>query len=277
MMQLDRCHQAMADYFDAACKNAGDDKAVANWLLGDVSAYLNNEGIEIDAFPIKPENLGEMVALIKGGVLSSKLAKKVFAEMLKADKSPKVLVKELGLEQVSDEGAIAAIVDEVLAENPQSIADFKAGKDRAIGFLVGQVMKKSRGKANPGMVNKLLVEKCSKRLLILNPVNGGVAMNKPFVFVGSGLGYLWLLIWTTVVSIITVGLFFPWAYSAQQRWICANTYVEGRRLRFDGTGLGFFFQWLVIMLLTAVTFGIYAPWGYCQFKRWETRNTVFDD
>lgn len=92
--------------------------------------------------------------------------------MLKADKSPKVLVKELGLEQVSDEGAIAAIVDEVLAENPQSIADFKAGKDRAIGFLVGQVMKKSRGKANPGMVNKLLVEKCSKRLLILNPVNG---------------------------------------------------------------------------------------------------------
>ena len=64
-------------------------------------------------------------------------------------------------------------------------------------------------------------------------------MNKPFVFVGSGLGYLWLLIWTTVVSIITVGLFFPWAYSAQQRWICANTYVEGRRLRFDGTGVLF--------------------------------------
>ena len=72
-------------------------------------------------------------------------------------------------------------------------------------------------------------------------------MNKPFVFVGSGLGYLWLLIWTTVVSIITVGLFFPWAYSAQQRWICANTYVEGRRLRFDGTGLGFFFQWLLLL------------------------------
>ena len=151
--------KAMADYFDAACKNAGDDKGVANWLLGDVSAYLNNEGIEIEAFPIKPENLGEMVGLVKAGVLSSKLAKKVFAEMLKEDKSPKALVQELGLEQVSDEGAIAAIVDEVLAENPQSIADFKAGKDRAIGFLVGQVMKKSRGKANPGMVNKLLVEK----------------------------------------------------------------------------------------------------------------------
>ena len=80
--------------------------------------------------------------------------------MLKdSSKTPKQLVKELGLEQVSDEGAIAAIVDEVLAENPQSVADYKAGKDKAIGFLVGQVMKKSRGKANPGMVNKLLKEK----------------------------------------------------------------------------------------------------------------------
>lgn len=80
--------------------------------------------------------------------------------MLKnSDKTPKQLVKELGLEQVSDEGAIAAIVDEVLAENPQSVADYKAGKDKAIGFLVGQVMKKSRGKANPGMVNKMLKEK----------------------------------------------------------------------------------------------------------------------
>ena len=90
-------------------------------------------------------------------------------------------------------------------------------------------------------------------------------MNKPFVFVGSGLGYLWLLIWTTVVSIITVGLFFPWAYSAQQRWICANTYVEGRRLRFDGTGLGFFFQWLVIMLLTAVTLAL-CSWAIASLN-----------
>lgn len=152
--------KAMADYFDAACANSKDDKGVSNWLLGDVSAYLNAENITIEQFPVKPENLGELVTLTKDGVLSSKLAKKVFAEMLKnSDKTPKQLVKELGLEQVSDEGAIAAIVDEVLAENPQSVADYKAGKDKAIGFLVGQVMKKSRGKANPGMVNKLLKEK----------------------------------------------------------------------------------------------------------------------
>lgn len=102
-------------------------------------------------------------------------------------------------------------------------------------------------------------------------------MYKQFEFKGSGFGYFWLLIWTTVISVLTFGLYFPWAYSAQQRWICRNTYVEGRRLRFEGTGLGFFFQWLFIMVLTTITFGLYAPWGYCQFKRWETEKTVFDD
>lgn len=98
---------------------------------------------------------------------------------------------------------------------------------------------------------------------------------REFKFEGSGFGYCWLMLWTTVASIITFGLFFPWAYSAQQRWICSNTYVEGRQLEFTGTGLGFFFQWLMIMVLTTITFGLYAPWGYCQFKRWETENTRF--
>lgn len=96
-----------------------------------------------------------------------------------------------------------------------------------------------------------------------------------FKFEGSGFGYFWLMLWTSVLTLVTAGLFFPWAYSAQQRWICRNTYVEGRQLEFTGTGLGFFFQWLVIMVLTTITFGIYAPWGYCQFKRWETENTHF--
>ena len=86
-------------------------------------------------------------------------------------------------------------------------------------------------------------------------------MKRDFEFEGSGFGYLWLCIWTTVLSVITFGLFFPWAYSAQQRWICSNTYVNGRQLRFDGTGFGFFFQWLIIMVLTTITFGIYIPCG----------------
>lgn len=151
--------KAMADYFDEAVKTAKDSKGVANWLLGDVSAYLNSEGVEISAFPVTPANLAELVNLIKGGVLSSKLAKKVFAEMLKGNASPKALVKKMGLEQVSDVGAIQKLVDETIAENPKSVADYKAGKDKAIGYLVGQIMRKSRGKANPGMVTKMLKEK----------------------------------------------------------------------------------------------------------------------
>ena len=151
--------RAMAEYFDEAVKTAKDSKAVSNWLLGDVSAYMNNEGITIADFKVTPAHLAELVNLIKDGVLSSKLAKKVFAEMLKEDEAPKALVKKLGLEQVSDEGAILKLVEETIAENPQSVADYKAGKDKAIGFLVGQIMKKSRGKANPGMVTKMLKEK----------------------------------------------------------------------------------------------------------------------
>ncbi len=151
--------KAMAEYFDEAAKHTEDSKGIANWLLGDVSAYLNSENIAIEQFPITPANLGEMVNLINKGVLSSKLAKKVFIEMLKTGKTPQALVKELGLEQISDEGAIVKIVEETLAENPQSIIDYKAGKDRALGFLVGQIMKKSRGKANPEMVNNLLKER----------------------------------------------------------------------------------------------------------------------
>lgn len=151
--------KAMAEYFDEAVKTAKDAKGVANWLLGDVSAYLNNEGITIGEFKISPANLAELVNLTKEGVLSSKLAKKVFAEMLKENEAPKALVKKLGLEQVSDEGAIMKLVEETIAENPQAVADFKAGKQKAIGSLVGQIMKKSKGKANPGMVQSMLKEK----------------------------------------------------------------------------------------------------------------------
>jgi len=98
-----------------------------------------------------------------------------------------------------------------------------------------------------------------------------------FEFRGSGFGYIWLLIWTSIISVITLGLFFPWAYSAQQRWIASNTYIGGRQLAFAGTGFGFLWQWLLILVLTTVTFGLFIPWGYCMFKRWETENTMFAD
>ena len=95
-----------------------------------------------------------------------------------------------------------------------------------------------------------------------------------FEFRGSGFGYIWLLAWTLFLSVITGGLFFPWAYSAQQRWIASNTYLNGQPLQFVGTGIGFFFQWLLILVLTFITLGLYAPWGYCRLKRWEVENTV---
>ena len=151
----------VADYFDEGTKATKNLKALSNWLIGDVAGYLNAEGIEIDdpEFKITPDHLGELVNLIDKGVLSSKLAKQVFAEMLKENEAPEALVKKLGLEQVSDAGELGKLVDEVIAANPQSIADFKAGKKKALGFLVGQIMKATQGKANPGMVNKMLMEK----------------------------------------------------------------------------------------------------------------------
>jgi uncharacterized membrane protein YjgN (DUF898 family) len=96
-----------------------------------------------------------------------------------------------------------------------------------------------------------------------------------FEFRGSGVGYIWVLLWTTVISILTLGLFFPWAYSAQQRWIASNTYIDGRQLVFNGTGLGFLGNWLLIMILTLITLGLYLPWAYCRLKRWEIENTTF--
>lgn len=151
--------RAMADYFDAVMAHTSDAKAVANWLMGDVSAYLNNSGTTIAEFHVKPEDLAKLLELIGKGTLSSKLAKTVFEEMVASGKTPDAIVKEKGLEQISDEGALEKIVDETLAENPKSIEDFRAGKDRAIGFLVGQIMKKTKGKANPEMINKMLKEK----------------------------------------------------------------------------------------------------------------------
>ena len=151
--------RAMADYFDAVMEHAEDAKAVTNWLMGDVSAYLNNNGITISQFAVKPEDLAHLLVLINKGVVSGKLAKSVFEEMVASGKKPDAIVKEKGLEQISDQGALEKIVDETLAENPKSIEDFRAGKDRALGFLVGQIMKKTRGKANPEMINTMLREK----------------------------------------------------------------------------------------------------------------------
>ncbi|EJW15070.1 Asp-tRNA(Asn)/Glu-tRNA(Gln) amidotransferase subunit GatB [Paenibacillus alvei] len=148
----------LADLFEESLQYTKDAKAVANWIMGDLLGYLNANGLEADASKVTGQGLGEMIGLIEKGTISSKIAKTVFKEMLETGKAPQAIVEEKGLVQISDEGAIKTVVEQVIASNPQSVEDYRAGKQKAIGFLVGQVMKETKGKANPGLVNQLLVQ-----------------------------------------------------------------------------------------------------------------------
>jgi aspartyl-tRNA(Asn)/glutamyl-tRNA(Gln) amidotransferase subunit B len=153
----------MANFFEHTLNYTADAKAVANWIMGDLLGYLNANNLELSEIRLTSQGLGEMLGLIQQGTISSKIAKTVFKLMIETGQSPMPIVEEQGLLQISDESAIQAIIVQVIAANPQSVADVQAGKDKAIGFLVGQVMKESKGKANPGLVNKLIIDQLSKR------------------------------------------------------------------------------------------------------------------
>ena len=153
----------MSDFFDATIAAGADAKQASNWLMGEVSAYLNSEKLELHDTKLTPENLAGMISLIADGTISSKKEKKVFRELILNGGDAKKVVEEKGLIQLSDPSQLLPIINEILDNNQQSIDDFKNGKDRAVGFLVGQIMKATRGKANPGIVNKLLQEELSKR------------------------------------------------------------------------------------------------------------------
>jgi aspartyl-tRNA(Asn)/glutamyl-tRNA(Gln) amidotransferase subunit B len=153
----------MADFFQESLQYTSDAKAVSNWIMGDLLGFLNANNLELSQVKITGQGLGEMIGLIEKGTISSKIAKTVFKAMIESGKSPQAIVEEQGLVQISDEGAIQAVVDAIVAGNPQSVADFKAGKEKAVGFLVGQVMKETKGKANPGLVNKLIIECLNKQ------------------------------------------------------------------------------------------------------------------
>ena len=152
----------LSNMFEDAEKICGNAKAVANWLLSDVSRILNEKEEEPDAIPFKAEHLAKLVELIDKGTISSAIGKKVVEELFENPKDPEEIIKEKGWLQISDEGAIKEVVDKIIANNPQSVADYKAGKDRALGFLVGQAMKETKGKANPQMLNKMFLEILSK-------------------------------------------------------------------------------------------------------------------
>ena len=151
--------RAMAEYFDAVVATGADPKLAANWIMGDLSKNLNEDGIDITKSPVSAERLGKMIGLIMKDTISGKIAKKVFKEMWTNEDEPEKIVKDKGLVQITDTGAIEAAVDAAIAANPKAVEEYKGGKKKAIGALVGQVMKATRGKANPQMVNKMLAEK----------------------------------------------------------------------------------------------------------------------
>lgn len=149
----------MADYFEECVALYPNAKAVSNWMMGDLSRLLNAHNMDITRCKVSPRQLTDMLKLMDKGTISGKIAKTVFEEMFATGKDPEQIVQEKGLVQITDEGAIAAVVEEVLAGNAKVVEDYLKGKDRAFGFLVGQVMKATRGKANPELVNRLLKEK----------------------------------------------------------------------------------------------------------------------
>jgi aspartyl-tRNA(Asn)/glutamyl-tRNA(Gln) amidotransferase subunit B len=149
-----------ADYFEAVAKGS-DAKLAANWVLNELLGALNKDGKTITDSPITAQNLSALIGLISDDTISGKIAKDVFAEMYKTGGNPADIVESKGLKQVTDMGAIEAIIDQVIAENPDNVAAYKSGKDKLFGFFVGQVMKKTEGKANPGAVNDLLKKKLS--------------------------------------------------------------------------------------------------------------------
>lgn len=152
----------LSDLFEEAVKVCNNPKAVNNWIISDISRILNETEMEPIQIPFDAKQLGKLVVLIDKGTISSSIGKKVLVELFENPRDPEDIIKEKGWIQISDEGAIKEVVLKILENNPQSIADYKGGKDKALGFLVGQAMKETKGKANPQMLNKMFLEELNK-------------------------------------------------------------------------------------------------------------------
>jgi aspartyl-tRNA(Asn)/glutamyl-tRNA(Gln) amidotransferase subunit B len=148
--------KGMADYFESCAKLFPQPKIVSNWVMGELTRELKNSGTDVSASPVSPERLVSLLQMVGKGTISLKVAREIFPEMYSSGKTPEPIVQEKGLAQVSDEGELEKIIADVLAKNPAQVAQFKEGKRQVLGYLVGQVMKASGGKANPGKVNELL-------------------------------------------------------------------------------------------------------------------------
>lgn len=148
----------LSDLFEQAIKICNNPKAVSNWIISDISRILNEKEMEPNEIPFTSKELAELVSLIDKGTISSSIGKKVLEELFENPRNPEEIIKEKGWIQISDEGAIKEVVMKVLEANPQSVADYKAGKDKALGFLVGQAMKETKGKANPKILNEMFLK-----------------------------------------------------------------------------------------------------------------------
>ena len=149
----------MAEYFESVAKQSGDAKLTANWVMGDLQAVLNKNDWTLEQSPIQVDRLSTLIARIKDNTISGKIAKTVFESMIEDSAGVDEIIESQGLKQVTDSGEIEKLVDEVITNNPDQVQQFKDGKEQVIGFLVGQAMKLSQGKANPAIVNELLREK----------------------------------------------------------------------------------------------------------------------
>lgn len=149
--------QELAEYYEEVVKVSDDARLAANWVLTEILRVLKEKNISIEEFSVEPKNIGKLIKLIKANTISSKIAKDVFEILLSENKDPEIIVKEKGLVQITDNSEIEKIVEQVLAENHQSVEDYKAGKSNALKYLVGQSMRLSKGKANPQMINEMIL------------------------------------------------------------------------------------------------------------------------
>ncbi|MFW6381489.1 MAG: Asp-tRNA(Asn)/Glu-tRNA(Gln) amidotransferase GatCAB subunit B, partial [Bacillota bacterium] len=152
-------NRALADFFEEGVQAFDNPKQVSNWVMGEFLRLLKEEETEVAATDITGDMLGELLQLMEEGTISNKIAKNVFEEMFKTGKKAETIVEKEGLKQISDEDKLEELVDEIIADNPDAVEDIQNGKNRAIGYLVGQVMKETRGKANPQLVNKMFRDK----------------------------------------------------------------------------------------------------------------------
>jgi len=152
----------MANFFEFCAKTYPYPKKISNWITGDMLYYLNQEQIQIEECKIKPQNLVEMLRMIDKGLISGKIAKSVFKDMFKTGEMPETIVRRKGLEQISDVEKISNIIDEVINGNPDVVKQYLSGKEQVLAFFIGQVMKKTKGKANPRIVNDILKKKLKR-------------------------------------------------------------------------------------------------------------------